>query len=88
MALSIGQSGWLILDLNGAPTGEPVLDQPELGTPAIQVIGVVSDPLAPLPAYAGILTLTGAPITSQMSAQHELWDAGMLERNPIPEETP
>ena len=85
MALAVGQTGWLVLDANGAPTGEPTTDAPDLGVTAIQVIGVPVDASASLPAYAGLLTLTGAPITSQMTPNLELWDEALLERNPIPE---
>lgn len=84
MALAIGQTGWLELDANGVPVAEALPDPPALGVPAIQVKGVAVDPTSPFPTWAGLLTLTGAPVTDQMNAKAELWDAGMLDRNPIP----
>lgn len=79
--LGHGQVGWLRLDEEGRPTGE-VLDEPPKDNQEFyaKVVGVK-------PVHDPIVTPAGAPITKQMNPDPQLWDDGMLARNPQPEQS-
>jgi hypothetical protein len=79
--LQPGEVGWVELDEEGTPTGPARKEPPPPGTPTAKVVGTLTTKMDE------ITTPTGAPITKHMNPDPELWDAGMLARNPPPEET-
>ena len=80
--LGPGEIGWVRLDENGTPQGpaERELPPAEEG-PVARVAG------SPKVAYDDIVTPSGAPVTKFMNPDPQLWDKGMLARNPVPEKT-
>jgi hypothetical protein len=75
--LKDGELGWLKLDDKGNPTGTAVREMPKEG-PAARVMHI-----APRDHFE-LMTPSGAPITEQMNPNPEMWDEGMLARNPVP----
>lgn len=76
--LAHGEVGFVELDDKGKPTGPAKREMPPAGKAVARVVGV--SPAKP----DGATTPTGAPLTAQMNPDLEMWDAGMLERNPPP----
>jgi hypothetical protein len=76
-----GEVAHIKLSPEGEPTGAAFRDLPKAdditapvyGTPAVQ--------------FDELVTPSGAPITKHMNPELNIWDAGMLARNPIPEPT-
>jgi hypothetical protein len=71
--------GYLELDEQGTPTGAATSGTPPVDTPAAPVVGH-----APL-QFDEVVTPSGAPVTKHMNPSTELWDSGMLARNPLPD---
>jgi hypothetical protein len=80
--LKHGEVGVVELDDQGTPKTarrlEDVAHEP--GKPVANVIGV--EPYK----YDEVVTPSGAPLTKHMNPNPELWDAGMLARNPPPKD--
>lgn len=80
--VTTGQVAWLKLNEEGTPEGEATTDLP-IGDDEQNYARVVG---APGHKYDAIVTPSGAPITRFMNPEMQMWDQGMLARNPIPEE--
>lgn len=77
--LAPGEIGWVKLDEEGEPTGPATRGMPDISEgPVAKVVG------SPKVAYDEIVTPSGAPVTKQMNPDTQLWDSGMLARNPTP----
>ena len=81
--LGPGEVGYVKLDEEGTPTGEAVRKLPPAKDDQTwaRVVG------SPKVAYDDIVTPSGAPVTKFMNPEPSIWDAGMLARNPPPEDT-
>ena len=75
-----GELARVELDENGTPTGPAFRDVPKADQVVAPVYGT------PTVILDELVTPSGAPITKQMNPEPVLWDAGMLARNPPPEQ--
>ncbi len=75
-----GELGHLELDEEGHPTGSVFREIPKPDQVTTTVIG------NPAPQVDEIVTPSGAPVSKFMNPDPVLWDAGMLARNPQPEQ--
>ncbi len=75
-----GELGHLELDEEGKPTGSVFREIPSPDQVTTTVVGNSA------PVFDEIVTPSGAPISKYMNPDPVLWDAGMLARNPIPEQ--
>jgi len=82
--LAPGEIGWVKLDEEGTPTGTASKEPPKTGDAEAYARVVGARP----PKGEEVLTPSGAPITRHMNPDPQLWDAGMLARNPIPDMPP
>ena len=76
-----GQLAHIRLDENGTPTGQAFVEIPHPDEVTAPVAGT------PVVQFDELVTPTGAPITKYMNPDVAMWDAGMLERNPPPEDS-
>jgi len=74
-----GEIGHIELDPEGKPTGAAFRDIPDRDTITAPVYGT------PSVQFDELVTPSGAPITKHMNPEQNLWDSGMLARNPQPE---
>jgi len=83
--IQVGEVGWIKLDDEGKPVEAATAEYPfDEGATNDQTFARVVG--APTHKYDEIVTPSGAPVTRFMNPDPVLWDAGMLARNPIPEE--
>ena len=83
--IQAGEVGWIRLDEEGSPVEPATAEYPfDEGATNDQTFARVVG--APMRKYDEIVTPSGAPVTRFMNPEPVLWDAGMLARNPIPEE--
>ena len=75
-----GELAWVKLDEEGTPQGPAIRDIPERDEVVARVFA------SPRAAWEDVVTPSGAPITKYMNPDPQMWDAGMLERNPIPDD--
>ena len=78
--LAAGEIGYIELDEFGEPKGPALKEIPDPGVPVARVVG------SPVRKYDEVVTPAGAPLTRNMNPAPDLWDAGMLARNPHPVE--
>ena len=75
-----GELAWVKLDEEGTPQGPAIREIPKRDEVVARVFA------SPRAAWEDVVTPSGAPITKYMNPDPQMWDAGMLERNPIPDD--
>lgn len=77
--LKPGEFGWVKLSDEGEPTGAATKEPPAPGSGAYARVSAPNYPKE----RDELTTPSGAPIMPHMNPNPDLWDAGLLERNPI-----
>jgi len=75
-----GELAFVKLNEEGTPEGAAIRDIPKREEVVARVYA------SPKAVLDDVVTPSGAPLTKYMNPDPQLWDAGMLERNPIPDD--
>ena len=78
--LGHGELGFIELNEEGTPTGVAKAGEIPKDKFVARVVGMHPN------IYDEVVTPSGAPLTKHMNPSPDLWDAGMLDRNPTTKE--